>query len=63
MEDRAAYTVVDALIRTGQSFEHIEAFIDEQVLDRDVANALWLLAWSEAADAQQRRDVIRELLA
>jgi hypothetical protein len=61
MDAHATYMAVEDMIRTGESFERIEAFIDEHALNRDLANALWLLAWCES-DADQRRGAIRELL-
>ena len=56
-----AITDVEAMIRVGVSFEHIEAYIDNADIHPDLKNALWLLAWCET-DAGQRRVLVRELM-
>lgn len=56
-----AITDVEAMIRVGVSFEHIEAYIDNADVHSAVKNVLWLLAWCET-DAGQRRAAVRELI-
>jgi hypothetical protein len=51
---------IDAMMREGVPFEHIEAHIEELALPPDVKSVLWLWAWVDS-DAQDRRRVVEEM--
>ena len=49
------------MLRLGDSFHSIEAFLDSADLDPDSKAALWLLAWSEQGRLK-RRGIINEAI-
>ncbi len=58
-----AQVEVEAMIELGLPFESIESYIEELTeLTNYQRNALWLLAWVSTSE-DQRREVVRELLA
>ena len=52
---------VEGMLRLGESFHSIEAFLDSADLDPDSKAALWLLAWSEQGRLK-RRGIINEAI-
>jgi hypothetical protein len=47
---------VEAMMKRGTAFSHVEDAIDAAQLSTDHKAALWLLAWSLRSRAQQRQD-------
>jgi hypothetical protein len=54
---------VNTMIDRGAAFDRIEDYINTLTLPGAQLNALWLLAWAEAADCGTRRQVVEETLA
>jgi hypothetical protein len=59
----AEHRAVDAMIRSGIPFEHIENYINGLKLPSEQLGALWLLAWAEATDRATRRRIVAQALA
>jgi hypothetical protein len=57
----ACQNTVERMIRTGYSFEEIEAYINTTAFPEDQKSALWLLAWSYQDRPTQRRVAIEAL--
>jgi hypothetical protein len=55
--------VVNMMIDRGAAFDRIEDYINTLALPGAQLNALWLLAWAEAADPATRLQVVAETLA
>ena len=54
---------IEDMLARGVAFSRIERHIEQRDdLSADAKNALWLLAWVKA-DRDERRGVVRELLA
>lgn len=53
---------VERMMRSGASFESVEAFVERTPLPALQKSALWLLAWS-AQDRRTQRRVAKEALA
>ena len=47
---------VEAMMKRGTAFSHVEDAIDAAQLSTEHKAALWLLAWSLPSRAQQRQD-------
>jgi len=54
---------INSMIDDGRSFEEIEDYINALGLPSAQLGALWLLAWSEATDAQTRSQLIADTIA
>lgn len=57
-----AQVQVERMMRSGASFESVEAFVEEEPLPALQKSALWLLAWS-GQDRRTQRRVAKEALA
>lgn len=57
-----AQVQVERMMRSGASFESVEAFVEGEALPALQKSALWLLAWS-SQDRRTQRRVAKEALA
>jgi hypothetical protein len=57
------HRAVNSMIDEGRSFVEIEDYINALRLPSSQLGALWLLAWTEATDPEERSQLIAETIA